>query len=40
MAILDTINPVHVRWLKSLALLGLVASAVDFRNAWTKEKLM
>jgi len=35
MTILDTINPVHVRWLTSLALAGVTAIAIDFRNAWT-----
>ncbi|KAK3646289.1 hypothetical protein LTR56_008640 [Elasticomyces elasticus] len=37
MTIINTINPVHVRLLTSLALSGLVAIAVDFRNAYTKE---
>lgn len=31
-----TINKVHVRWLTSLALAGVVAVAVDFRNAYTE----
>lgn len=38
MTILDTINPTHVRWCTSLAVAGVVAIAVDFRNAWTNER--
>ncbi|EMC92416.1 hypothetical protein BAUCODRAFT_569828 [Baudoinia panamericana UAMH 10762] len=34
MTIINTINPVHVRWLKSLAIAGTVAIAVEFRNAY------
>lgn len=35
MAVIRTINKVHTRWLTSLALAGVVAIAVDFRNAYT-----
>ncbi|TKA71851.1 hypothetical protein B0A55_09828 [Friedmanniomyces simplex] len=38
MTIINTINPIHVRLLTSLALAGVVAIAVDFRNAYTKGK--
>ncbi|KAK5120718.1 hypothetical protein LTR85_006076 [Meristemomyces frigidus] len=33
---LSTINKVHVRWLTSLALAGVVSIAIDFRNAYTE----
>ncbi|KAK3110192.1 hypothetical protein LTR53_015780 [Teratosphaeriaceae sp. CCFEE 6253] len=38
MTIISTINRIHVRWLTSLAVAGVVAIAVDFRNAWAKGK--
>ncbi|KAK5112714.1 hypothetical protein LTR62_003812 [Meristemomyces frigidus] len=37
MTIINTFNPVHERWCKSLALGGVVAIMPDFRNAYTKE---
>ncbi|EME48269.1 hypothetical protein DOTSEDRAFT_70017 [Dothistroma septosporum NZE10] len=37
MVILDTDNKVHFRWCTSLAALGVVAIAVDFRNAWSSK---
>ncbi|KAK5133777.1 hypothetical protein LTR08_007427 [Meristemomyces frigidus] len=33
---LSTTNKVHIRWLTSLALAGVVAIGLDFRNAYTK----
>ncbi|KAK4621489.1 Carboxylesterase NlhH [Fulvia fulva] len=35
MTILNTAAKHHLRWIKSFALQGVVAMAVDFRNAWT-----
>lgn len=35
---ISTSNPVHMRWCKSIAATGLVAIAVDFRNAWEPAK--
>lgn len=35
MAILDTETRVHDRWCRDLALAGVVAARVGFRNAWT-----
>ncbi|KAK4501061.1 hypothetical protein PRZ48_006867 [Zasmidium cellare] len=37
MTILNTDAKVHLRWLKSLALRGVVAIGVDFRNAWQPD---
>nr|POE59790.1 carboxylesterase nlhh [Quercus suber] len=37
MVFLNTMNKVHERWCKSMAVAGVVAIAVDFRNAWTAE---
>ncbi|KAK4505443.1 hypothetical protein PRZ48_003406 [Zasmidium cellare] len=37
MTILDAGNKVHKRWCRSLAVQGVVAVAVDFRNAWTPQ---
>lgn len=38
MVFIPTDNNVHRRWVKSLALQGLVTVMVDFRNAWSKAK--
>ena len=38
MTVIDTVNPVHVRWCTSLALSGVVVVMTDFRNAWTEAK--
>ena len=35
MVVICTENKVHMRWCKSMALRGVVAIAVDFRNAYT-----
>ncbi|KAF2163523.1 hypothetical protein M409DRAFT_26134 [Zasmidium cellare ATCC 36951] len=35
--ILETTAKPHLRWLKSLALKGVVAIGVDFRNAWQPD---
>lgn len=37
MVILNTTAKPHLRWLKSLALRGVVAIGVDFRNAWQPD---
>ncbi|KXT05332.1 hypothetical protein AC578_11076 [Pseudocercospora eumusae] len=38
MVIMDTANKVHFRWCMSLAAQGIVAIAVDFRNAYSRGK--
>ncbi|KAK5687097.1 hypothetical protein LTS10_001234 [Elasticomyces elasticus] len=38
LTIIKTSNRIHNRWLKSLALQGLVAISVDFRNAYSTGK--
>ena len=38
MVLLSTSNKVHDRWCKSLAVEGVVAISVDFRNAYTNGK--
>ncbi|KAK3613563.1 hypothetical protein LTR56_027805, partial [Elasticomyces elasticus] len=38
MTIIKTSNRIHNRWLKSLALQGLIAISVDFRNAYSTGK--
>jgi acetyl esterase/lipase len=38
MVLIQTMNPIHDRWCKSLAAQGMVAIMPDFRNAYTKEK--
>ncbi|OCK87036.1 esterase [Cenococcum geophilum 1.58] len=39
MVILSTENPMHVTWVEAMARTGLVAIAVDFRNALTRTGL-
>lgn len=38
MTTLDTLRPGNVRWLTDLALRGVVAIAIDFRNAWSEQE--
>lgn len=39
MTILSAFNKVHAQWREDLAHAGMVVVGVDFRNAWTAEKL-
>jgi acetyl esterase/lipase len=36
MTTLDTLRPGNIRWLSDLALQGVAAIALDFRNAWSE----
>ena len=39
MTVLDAFSKVHTRWTQDLAASGMVAIVVEFRNAWTEERL-